>query len=255
MARSLVLYSEESLAALKTTVDFAMLSLLNIIVRSAIFVAADDDARLKVEYQLLLEVETGGPVMGSPFTFEYFNAPTAQGSVDGFNAFLTAHPGEFISPPFYDFISMSTRKLRVNPVVAVANVDPNAASNWLASGGAGGAFVTVNYGGQEEFDVIASSGAAATLDMSVGNGFDIVLTDNCTFTITGPVVGKLCSILIVLRQDAVGGRTVAWPASVLWPGSTPPVLTAAANGVDIVSMFTNDGGVSWFGNPGLPNMG
>ena len=45
---------------------------------------------------------------------------------------------------------------------------------------------------------------------------------------------------LVLRQDATGGRTVTWPTNVLWPGGNAPILTTAANSIDVTD-FLFDG--------------
>jgi hypothetical protein len=55
---------------------------------------------------------------------------------------------------------------------------------------------------------------------------------------------------LILKQDATGGRTVTWPASVRWAGGTPPLVTPAANAIDIYAFITRNGGASWFGFPG-----
>jgi hypothetical protein len=55
---------------------------------------------------------------------------------------------------------------------------------------------------------------------------------------------------LILKQDITGGRTLAWPASVLWAGGAPPVVTPAADAIDIFAFITRDGGGTWFGFPG-----
>jgi hypothetical protein len=41
---------------------------------------------------------------------------------------------------------------------------------------------------------------------------------------------------LLIAQDSVGGRTITWPAAVIWPGGTDPVLTAAANATDWITL-------------------
>lgn len=58
-----------------------------------------------------------------------------------------------------------------------------------------------------------------------------------------PTNGSKLDLLIV--QDATGGRTIAWPALIIWPGGTDPVLTATPNSSDWITLI-QAGGV-WAG--------
>jgi hypothetical protein len=82
--------------------------------------------------------------------------------------------------------------------------------------------------------------------------FDVTLTANVTsLTLANPpTAGRAGSATLIVRQDATGGRTLAWPSSVSWAGGTPPVVTPAANAVDIYAFITRNGGATWFGFPG-----
>jgi hypothetical protein len=83
-----------------------------------------------------------------------------------------------------------------------------------------------------------------TLDLNTGSVFEAVLTQNVTSLILAnpPATGRAGSATLVLKQDATGGRTVAWPGSVLWAGGAPPLVTPAANAVDIYAVITRNGG-------------
>lgn len=52
---------------------------------------------------------------------------------------------------------------------------------------------------------------------------------------------------LYIAQDATGGRTITWP-TVKWAGGVAPVISTAANAIDIYTFFTMDGGTTWFGN-------
>ena len=80
-----------------------------------------------------------------------------------------------------------------------------------------------------------NSGAAANVDWTAGQKQAITLTDNCTLTFTDPPGGG--NFILVLEQDATGGRTVVWPASVQWQGGVAPTLTNGANAIDVVSFY------------------
>jgi hypothetical protein len=110
-----------------------------------------------------------------------------------------------------------------------------------------GSFLTTSFGGQDDISTVAASGSAETLDLADGNWHDLTLTADCTITLTGATAGVGCSMLVLLRQDGTGGRTVTWPGSVSWPGGAAPVLADGAGDVTLVSLLTLDGGTNWFG--------
>jgi len=108
--------------------------------------------------------------------------------------------------------------------------------------------VVKDYGVIHTTPVIATN--TITYDLSLSNSFDVSLTANITTTTLSnpPASGTYGEITIRLKQDGTGSRTVAGPASVLWPGGTAPVITPAANSVDRVMLVTVDGGTTWDGN-------
>ena len=98
----------------------------------------------------------------------------------------------------------------------------------------------------------AVSAGVLTLDLETGNVFEVTLTEDVT-TLTfahPPAAGRAGACTLILRQDATGGRTLAWPSSVIWAGGTPPLVTLAANAVDIYAFITRDGGTMWYGFTG-----
>jgi|SRR5271165_2283676 len=80
------------------------------------------------------------------------------------------------------------------------------------------------------------------VDWSKGNTQAVTLHGNRAFTFSnGQKGGKY---LLILKQDATGSRTVAWPLSVRWPGGPPQtrgqpasILTATANKTDYITLF------------------
>jgi hypothetical protein len=93
-----------------------------------------------------------------------------------------------------------------------------------------------------------TSGAAATVDLESGNVHNITLTANCTLTFSNPPAsGTSGTFALFLNQDAVGSRTVTWPASVKWAGGTAPTLTTTASRTDILVFTTIDAGTIWYG--------
>lgn len=109
-------------------------------------------------------------------------------------------------------------------------------------------FVRADAGGREDLNTIASSAADPSIDLADGNVVDMTLDDSPTLTFTGSAADVACGFTLILRQDATGGRTVTWPASVEWPGGTAPTLSSAANAVDVLTFLTVDDGTTWMGS-------
>lgn len=93
------------------------------------------------------------------------------------------------------------------------------------------------------------SSGSLTLDLETGNVFEVTLTEDVSSLILAnpPAAGSAGSATLILRQDATGGRTLVWPSSVLWDGGVAPLVTPAANAIDICAIVTRDGGATWFG--------
>ena len=107
--------------------------------------------------------------------------------------------------------------------------------------------VSVNNGGGETFYDAGNSGAAISLNLSNGNVQKLTLTANCTITLTSPATGAMRSLTLLVFQDGGGSHTITWPGSVKWGNAGAPVLTTTAAKMDIISLFTVDGGTNWYG--------
>ena len=107
--------------------------------------------------------------------------------------------------------------------------------------------VTVANGGGETFFDAGNSGAAIALDLANGNIQKLTLTANCTITLAAPATGTMRSLTLLVFQDATGSRSITWPSSVKWGEAGTPILTLAASRMDIISLFTIDGGATWYG--------
>ena len=103
--------------------------------------------------------------------------------------------------------------------------------------------LTVNDGYTEE-TATANTSTAYTIALSGGTLQILTLTGNCTFTFPTATAGQ--SFMLFLKQDATGGRTATWPASVKWPSSVAPTITATASKGDKF-VFTADG-TYWLGS-------
>lgn len=96
------------------------------------------------------------------------------------------------------------------------------------------------------------SAGTLTLDLETGNVFEVTLDQNVSsLVLANPAAsGRACSVTLILKQDAIGGHTVAWPGNVKWMAGAVPSVTAAANAIDVYSLVTRDNGATWYGFPG-----
>jgi hypothetical protein len=91
---------------------------------------------------------------------------------------------------------------------------------------------------------IGNSSTTQTISLTSGTVQTVTLTGNCTFTMPTATAGK--SFIIIIVQDATGGRTATF-TSVKWPGGTAPTITTTAStGRDIISFFSD--GTNWYGS-------
>lgn len=94
----------------------------------------------------------------------------------------------------------------------------------------------------------ATGDGTTTIDWKLGNKFYFTFgAQNDTFTFTAP--SNPCNLILVLKQDGTGSRTITWPGTVLWPAGTAPTLSTGANAVDVVSFYYD--GTNYFGNSSL----
>ncbi|HEX6462013.1 MAG TPA: hypothetical protein VFZ58_01935 [Candidatus Saccharimonadales bacterium] len=144
--------------------------------------------------------------------------------------------------------------LNASTLVPVAQLGSGTANNttylrgdgtWATVSGGGGV-TPINGGGETYFDA-GNSGTAATIDLANGNVQKLTLTANCTLTLTSPAAGAMRALTLLVFQDATGSRTMTWPGTVSWGAAGAPVLTLTASRMDIISLFTVDGGTTWYG--------
>jgi hypothetical protein len=93
--------------------------------------------------------------------------------------------------------------------------------------------------------VNATATSTVTLDLSVQNVFELTLSGNTTIALSNvPASPKVCSITIVIHQDATS-RSVTFPASFSPMGGNIPDITTASK-THIVYASTLDGGTRWY---------
>lgn len=85
--------------------------------------------------------------------------------------------------------------------------------------------------------------ATPTFNFANANMQEITLTANVTSsTFSNGVAGAL--YVLIVKQDATGSRTVAWPAAVKWSGGTVPT-SSGANKVDVYRFYYD--GTNYYG--------
>lgn len=94
-------------------------------------------------------------------------------------------------------------------------------------------------------------GATTTCDLNQttgARGFTFTVSQATTLAFTNvPSSSFLVRIMLIITNGAA--FTLTWPASVTWiPGVLPTLKTA---GVDIIELFTVNGGTTWYGAPHL----
>jgi hypothetical protein len=93
----------------------------------------------------------------------------------------------------------------------------------------------------------ANISGSYNIDLVNGNVQILTLIGNATLGFANERgVGFNDPLKILIKQDATGGRTTAWTGAVTWI-STTPVYNTAANNVEVFTLFTPDGGITWYG--------
>ena len=144
--------------------------------------------------------------------------------------------------------------------MAILAIKPSSASDDFqfqdASGNAilqvdgDGSRVDYKKGISEKVGTITGTSGGVTVDLSTGTFFEVTLTDNVTgWTFSNvPASGTACAWVIKITQHASSAKTVAYPSAVKWGGGIDHVMSTATGSIDIVSMFTIDGGTTIYAN-------
>lgn len=89
--------------------------------------------------------------------------------------------------------------------------------------------------------------ASVTLDCHTSNVFLLLLGGNRTLLeFENPIDGQV--IKLRMKQDATGGRTLAFPANVRWIAGAAPTLSTAPNAVDVAYLGYDEGDDVWEGS-------
>ncbi len=91
----------------------------------------------------------------------------------------------------------------------------------------------------QKFSLVTLTDAATVAwDFSLGPIATVTLGGNRT--LGAPTNIGVGTWALIVKQDGTGSRTLAYNAAYLWPGGTDPVLSTAANAVDLLT-FISDG--------------
>lgn len=88
--------------------------------------------------------------------------------------------------------------------------------------------------------VLAPSGTTQAIDWNNGNSQVLDLesaSGDVTLTFANAKTGA--SYILEVRQDSATPRDINWPADVTWPSASVPIISVAANAVDIFTLWYN----------------
>lgn len=100
---------------------------------------------------------------------------------------------------------------------------------------------------------VASASVIETLDIETGevtinclysDQFVLLMTENVT-DVLFTNIPESKTVIIEVRQDNTGGRTITWPANIQYVNGTPLVLTPNPGSVTMVGLMTNNFGLTW----------
>lgn len=90
-----------------------------------------------------------------------------------------------------------------------------------------------------------TDGATVTFDLSLGNIQTVTLGGNRTLAFSNTTAGQC--VMLELKQDATGTRTVTWPAGISWAGGVAPTLTTTINKTDAIGIRVVMAGSAYIG--------
>lgn len=143
---------------------------------------------------------------------------------------LHALPGAYVLP------NASSSVLGGIKVGSGLSIDP--ATGILSNSGTGVSLSATNVWAKNQSvaSVGLTDGATIAVDASLSNNFTVTLGGNRTLANpTSLTDGMVLNFRI--KQDATGSRTLAYGAKYKFPGGTAPVLSTAANAVDLMSCY------------------
>ncbi len=99
--------------------------------------------------------------------------------------------------------------------------------------------VASNFGPGDRVKTTTAATGTVDLDWYDGDVFRLVLTGNVTLTMSH--LAAATKTIIFVQGGVSGNYTVTWPATVKWPGGTPPTIDVGGVGHDTVISLFYDG--------------
>lgn len=127
--------------------------------------------------------------------------------------------------------------------MTITIVDPTVGGDNNAWGTKLNTALTALSAGVEDVNTVATASTAQTLLPTIN---DLTLTSSsCALTLPTATAGT--SLLLILRQDATGGRVVTYTGTApKWPSGIQPTLTGTASSVDLFTFVCVASG-TWMG--------
>jgi hypothetical protein len=89
-------------------------------------------------------------------------------------------------------------------------------------------------------------GATEDFDFTDGTDHEGVLDQNLTVTLSGATNGEAAWMTLKLTQDGSGTNTLTLPAEVVNGSDVETAFDTAASAVNVISVFSYDGGSTWY---------
>lgn len=109
----------------------------------------------------------------------------------------------------------------------------------------------------EKVFVDATVNGNRSLDLKTASFFNLTITTAAaTLTVINPPASGTMGSATLVIKSGIAGATASFAAqrvngtagTIRWPYNTPPVLTTTLNAVNVINLFTVDGGVNWYGS-------
>lgn len=110
---------------------------------------------------------------------------------------------------------------------------------------------------QEKFTTVGIVSPPGNLDLDINNGnvFAVTIDGAITnFTISNPPFGGNAGNIVLITTGNGTTYPITWPASVSWPGGTPPTVTSTNGKKDVYGFISLNQGTNWYGFIGGQNI-
>lgn len=137
------------------------------------------------------------------------------------------------------------------PVGATGPQGSTGAQGPTGSTGATGATGATGPQGPTFETVVPISGAtgSVTLDMGSNNFFNVTLTGNTTFVLSNTTLTTRTYSAVIAVKQGSGGFTVSWPSTCITPNNATVTQSTTTGAVDLYTVLTYNGGVSYLLSP------